>query len=339
MRSARFADGRSLTTLSPMLVALSPYHLTTREPAAAAALLLADQVVTLLPAPLSGMDREQVEQAAERVPRYLDFMLSWQWSVPLWQAGVITSAVEGEDAMPDVRAAHSEIAADERFKSLRSLMKPSLFDAEEAYLEAVAADLLKGGPDPGITVPVAAGMDRFAQRHGMAVARSEPHSVVQKAERELGEPVFAFALPILLQGTAERILTAREILEPELAALRAAIDGQVSGRANGAGRAALMAAAAEYTRAFERSREELTGCDEEDEVRVVEGVVAITGLTLPVDAVLTSSLAAMKTIAPGAAVPRAARPVCGAPGGSALAEGRVLTFIVKVLGRAPAGRR
>ncbi len=328
-----------------MLVAVSPYHLTTREPAAIAALLLAERVVTLLPAPFAGTERERVEQAVERVPRYLDFMRSWQWSVPLWEAGVITSALEGQDAMPDVRAAHCEIAADERFRSLRGLMRPGLFEAEEEYLGAVAADLLKGGPDPGITVPVAAGMDRFAERHGMAVARSEPHSVVQKAERELGERVFAFAVPILLQAGAERLLLAREVLEPELRALRAAVDAQTEASAggngahgaSGAGRATLMDACAAYTRAFERHREELIGPEEDDEVRVIEGVVAITGLTLPLDAVLTSSLAAMRTIAPG--IPAPCKSLKDEPGAASLGPRRVLTLIVKVLGRTPAARR
>ena len=40
--------------------------------------------------------------------------------------------------MPDVRAAHSQIAAEDRYRSLRGLMKPELFEAEEAYLDAVA---------------------------------------------------------------------------------------------------------------------------------------------------------------------------------------------------------
>ena len=38
-----------------MLIAVSPYHMTTREPAAMAALLLASRVVTILPTPEVGM--------------------------------------------------------------------------------------------------------------------------------------------------------------------------------------------------------------------------------------------------------------------------------------------
>lgn len=319
-----------------MLVAVSPYHITTREPAAVAAFLLAERVVTLLPAPFSGPERQRVEQVAERIPRYLDFMLSWQWSVPLWESGIICSALDGQDAMPDVRAVHSQIAAEDRYRSLRGLMKPELFEAEEAYLDAVARDLLKGGPDPGITVPVAAGLDRFAQRHGVAVARSEPASVVQHAERQLGEPVFALAIPVLLQASAERLLEAREILEPELCDLRDAMSAQITG-ANGAGKAHLQAAAAAYTAAFARHHAELTDSQGE-EVRVVDGTVVITGLSLPIDAVLTSSLAAMRTISPALAAPPCA-PARTAPGPTALGPQRLLTLIVKVLGRTPSTRR
>jgi hypothetical protein len=185
----------------------------------------------------------------------------------------------------------------------------------------------------------------------MAVARSEPASVVQKAERELAEPVFACAVPVLLQASAERLLEARELLEPELNALRAAMDAQLSapcGNGRGGAKAELLAAAGAYTRAFERHRDLLTACDEDDELRVIDGTVAISGVTLPVDAVLTSSLAAMRVISPVAARPAApsgdpARPVgngcAGQPQSAALGPQRVLTLIVKVLGRSPASRR
>jgi hypothetical protein len=54
-----------------MLIVASPYHLTTREPAAMAALLLARQVVTLLPTPLEGAGSSREAMAAARcVPTY-----------------------------------------------------------------------------------------------------------------------------------------------------------------------------------------------------------------------------------------------------------------------------
>lgn len=290
-------------------------------------------------------------------------MMSWQWSVPLWQAGVICSQIEGdEQGLPsDVRAAFEQIAADDRYASLRTLMKPDVFDADDVYLEAVARDLLKGGPDPGITVPVAAGLDRFALRHRAAVARSAPTSVVQKAEEQLGDRLFTIVIPILLQASADRLLEARELLEPQLVALREAIDAHFMPTTahNGAARngsashapSGLTEAAAAYTRAFEEHREDLLAPDEDDDARIIESAAAITALSLPADAVLTSSLAALRTLSPGL-TRSTSRPASPPPIGSArprppvpgplpntLASPRVLTLMVRILGRAPVSRR
>jgi len=318
-----------------MLVALSPYHLTTREPVAMAALLLAERVVTLLPR--TGQGREGAEEAAERLPRYLDLMLSWRWSQPLWEAGVICSSLDGSEAAADVREAHARIVGEERFSRLRGLMRPELLDTEERYLDAVAADLLKGGPDPAITVPLAAGIDQFAMRHGAAVARSSPFSIAQKAEATLGDRAFAFVIPVLLQASAERMLEAREELESELASLRDAINEEVMSRPARrvrGGSERLAEAVAAYSDAFERKRESLTEADE-DGIRVIEGAVSVTGLMLPADAVLTSSLAALDVVKTGRA--EAAVDAPAQPG--SLDRPRFLALVVKVLGRVPASQR
>src|SRR3954469_15040776 len=118
-----------------MRVAVSPYHLTTKEPAAPVAFLLADSVVTMLPAPFNG-GRRHAEELSARIPRYLDFIQSWRWTVPLWNAGVVASALAGEDASEDVRAVCARIADDDRFGPLRPLMRPELFETEERYLDA-----------------------------------------------------------------------------------------------------------------------------------------------------------------------------------------------------------
>lgn len=307
-----------------MLVAVSPYHLTTREPAAMAALLLADSVVTLVPAGT----RRRAEAAAERSEHYLDFVMSWEWSVPLWREGVIAGEVAGSDASADVRHIHASIAGDERLAPLRSLMRPDVMETDEAYLDAVARDLLKGGPDPAITVPLAAGLDRFAMRHAAAVARSHPTSVVQIAESRMGARAFALAVPVLLQCSADRLLEARELLSEELIEVRAALDAMRSGAAD---TERLETAASAYCRAFDGARADLMET-EFDEPRVIDGVVAITGTLLPVDAVLASSLAALGAAGLG-------RGAAAAGGEGALDTPRVLSLVFKVMGRAGAPRR
>lgn len=280
-----------------MIIAVSPYHLTTREPAAMGALLLAEQVVTMLPAPLQGTQWGDVRQAAQRVPKYLEFMQSWRWSMPLWQSGVIVSSLEGHEAIGQLRSVCDRIEAEERLTPLRSLMKPELFEDHERYLDALANDLLRAGPDPGITVPVIAGLDEFAARHSAAVARPEPTSVVQKAESASAEEVMSFAIPALMQGDAERIEEARELLSDELDALRVAIASVAAG--DESGKKSIANPAREYARAFDRFRASLTEVRKEDDVRVVEGTVVVSGAWLPVDAALHASLSAMKTLSGG----------------------------------------
>lgn len=324
-----------------MLIAVSPYHITTREPAAVAAFLLARRVVTLLPAPFGTgptAQRDQVEAAAASVPRYLEFMNSWRWTIPLWEAGVVGPGLDGEDAVRDVRAVCESIEADERLSRLRVFMRPELWETEEGYLEAVARDLLKGGPDPGITVPLAAGLDRFATRHGLAVARSSPTSVVQRAEARLGERIFACAVPVLLQASGEKLLEAREVLEPELDDLRDVMEDVAEldpGTANGeldVARGELAQAARAYAVAFEEHRDVLMRVEDQDELHVVTGMVSVTGMMLPSDAVLTSSMTALKAISPalGPAPVRATN----LPATLEAAHGvRFLTLVVKVVGK------
>lgn len=263
-----------------------------------AALLLADQVVTLLPAPFESNDSRGAKRAARRSPRYSDLMKSWAWSVPLWSCGVIVSQLAGDDATRDMREMAERITCDERFLPLRPLMKGQLFDSEHDYLDAIGADLLKGGPDPGITVPLAAGLDRFAARHQIFVARAAPTSVAQKAESKLARNVFAIAVPVLLQASADRILFARELLGPELVLLRRAINSiaQASGEEMQDASESLMQAVAGYARAFDREQAQLTEPDD-DEVRVVTGPAVVTAVAMPSDAVLRSSLDAVAVMA------------------------------------------
>ncbi len=318
-----------------MIIAVSPYHLTTREPAALAAMLLAERVVTMLPAPLQGKQWGAVQAAAQNVPRYLEFMKTWQWTIPLWEEGVITSSLEGQEAVDELRPVCARIDEEERLAPLRLLMKPELFEDHERYLDAFAHDLLKAGPDPGLTVPIASGLDSFASRHGAAVARSEPASVVQKTEAALGREVFSVAIPVLLQADAERILEARELLQTELDTLRDSLAAIADGTApNGSGTTSLASAAKGYAKAFEEHRDILIAPSEDDEQRVIEGTVVITGIRLPADAVLDSSLSAMRNLSPVFAGRESAP---AKPTGSAIQRQGVLSLVVRVLGR-PARR-
>lgn len=318
-----------------MLIVLSPYHLTTREPAAKAALLLASRVVTMMPVPASSATEDDVRRATDEAPAYLRFMESWQWSLPLWRCGVIASTLAGEDAADELPAVFDKIDRESRFGALRPLLRRSLFDDDRSYLGALAADLLKGGPDPGICVPVTAALDRFASRHGLPVARSAPASVAQHAEAKLAKRLFATAIPVLVQGEGEQILKARRLLEPALESLRAALNALVADAAGTPAAldiAELDDAARQYTAAFDAARRELLTPDDPDHVRPVEATATIAAAVLPGDAVLRSSVDAIAVIA---GAPRAAaRARTAALALADPADARpVIALTIKALGR------
>lgn len=270
-----------------VLILISPYHLTTREPPAMAALLLAERVVTFLPAPRAAATLDDLRNATRASPAYRDFMESWRWMVPLWERGVVISGLDGQDARSDLLDAVAMIEADDRYKHLRRFMQPGLFDREDRFLQAFARDLLRGGPDPALSVPLAIALDAFAARHDLIVARASPTSIAQRAESGMGEPVFRIAVPVLMQAPAETILLARDLLAKPLDDLRNAMTD-----AWGECVESLSDAAAAYARAFEAQAPEIIASSNPDEVRCVVSTALIEGVWLSSDAAARSSLVA-----------------------------------------------
>lgn len=311
---------------------LSPYHLTTADPPALASLLLGSHIYTMMPTPFAfaggEQGREQVRRAVEKSPGYLRLMEAWRWAVPLWQAGVVRSMLgrpgEGPDEISEEVHriwARLTLPTDESSKGadplapLRAVMRPTLYRDEREYLDRFCADILKGGPDPGISICIAAGLDALAVRHGFTAVRAglptrggtlDPTcgapggSVWQRAEAALCQRVFAVGIPVLLRASGRRILHARERLAPELEALRVAISeaAAAAGDCDAAGPdpERLTQAAADYTRAFAQCRRDVAGGDDDQGVRVQDGFVSLTGVVMPADAALRSSLTAVRSL-------------------------------------------
>lgn len=309
-----------------MDVFISPYHLGTREPAAMAGLLVARRVVTLIPAPMGATSKADLAAAALEIPRYRTLVDHLSWLMPLFQEGVIESHVDGLDALEDVREVWGRIESEQDWAPLRQWMQWSLPEEPIRFLDALCHDLMRGGPDPGISVPLAAGVDRFAARHALAVARSHPTSLAQRAEAAFAKPLVSWGMPMLLQAESGRIAFVREVLEEQLAALRDAIDGVIAGE-GAVGE--VRGAAARFAAAFAEQETDLLG-DAGDEIRPIAGMATMSLVRLPVDAVLRSSADAAAAIG-GARARRAHQP------GPISAEGTgadsVLALMVKVLGR------
>lgn len=297
-----------------------------------AALLLGDTVLTMIPTPFSGAAREAIGRAVDRVPTYLDMMHSWRWSEDLWRAGVVASKAGGFDVAEDVRASCRRITTDDSLAPLRAFMNGDLFTDEDEYLRAVSRDILRGGPDPAVCVPLSAGLDRFAARHGLIVARSDAQSVAQRAETNLSTRLAAMVVPILIQSGGTGLISARAELADSLAALRQVIDDiadhSLSNIRNGDGEAHLRAAAKTYTESFTDLRHNFDEPD--DEVRLVDGLASITFVSLPSDAVLLASVEAARSVL--------GSQVCNNSGPSNLpilrdsGDGRFVSMIVRIVG-------
>lgn len=281
-----------------MIVAVSPYHLTTREIPAMVAMLLASRVVTVMPG-VDAAGAAKARSAGLSVAGYVRFVETWAWSLPLWRSGVVTSAHAGLDAGADIRRCCEQIENDERLAALRPFMRPGMAGDTDAYLAAVARDVLKGGPDPAISVPLAGGLDRFATRIGAVVARAEATSVAQRAEAAMATTVTAVVVPALIRASGDRLELAREVLEAPLQGLRSAILASIAGEGEERVlKRALLDAAGTYTRAFEAASVELVDSRDE-ECRCVAGPVSLTFARLPGDAALASSALAARTVLGG----------------------------------------
>ncbi|MFI4916832.1 MAG: hypothetical protein ACIAS6_10055 [Phycisphaerales bacterium JB060] len=323
---------------------VSPYHFTTREAPVMAAALLADQVYTLLPSP-QGVSPTAARSAADRVPEYLDMIRSWRWSQPLWEAGVVRPSVDTlTNPAAEMASAWRRLTTDPACAALGPLMRLDLFGSEDDYLQAVALDVLRAGPDPGVSVPVMLGLDRYAARHALTVVRPEPCSVVQKAEQRLSQSRnrFALVVPVLLQADADSIVIARDMLEPELEALRAAMDaavdalnlapvrGQGPGPERDAWTRRAREAAARYADAFDANLPEIAACQDEDAPALIRGLVSVTLSTLPVDVVLHASTMASQKM--GSRVVRRTAPEELAPVDE-LASASVSSMVVRVMSK------
>jgi hypothetical protein len=284
---------------------LSPYHLTTREMTAMAALLLAGRVYTMMPVPLQGETVDAVREAIDHAPRYRRLLNNWLLLAPLFNAGVISTLCTGEDPAADVRRAAERIGHEQAWEPLRQFAHGDLFDDADHYLDTLSADLLKGGPDPGVALPACAGLDAFAAQHDLPVFRTGhtaangvrggagggSGSLAQQVEARLGEPLFSVGLPVLKQAGARAIASARAVLKTELTALRDAVDaatlhpGAVSAQA-------VRRAGSAYSTAFKRELGAKLNRDDEGGRRLMPGFVSLSARRVPLDAALISSIAA-----------------------------------------------
>lgn len=320
-------------------LAVSPYHLSTREAPAMAALVLADRVVTLLPVPEEGVSRAAVRAALDRSPRYLRLLESWRWSGALWRAGVVSSEYGGDRACDELERVFEAIVGEPANAALRPLVRPKdrrTGAGADEYLDALSHDVVRGGPDPGLNIPVTAALDRFSAERGVCVVRGATASLAQRAEGRLGRRVFSIGLPMLLRGDGEAVASVREACARSLADLRSAIGAAlrpVLDRTPPAGvdtprdpAAELAAAARRFTGDFAEWASLFAGHDDAHAQRIVVGYVNVSGVVLPEDAVLRSGRMALQ---------RAGSKPAPAESGPGVNVGRLAALVVREMNVRP----
>jgi hypothetical protein len=322
-----------------LALALSPYHLSTREAPAMAALVLADRVVTLLPVPEAGVSRAAVRAAVDRSPRYLRLLESWRWSGVLWRAGVVSSEFGGVRACDELERVFEAIVGEPANAPLRPLVRTRdrrTGAGADEYLDALSHDVIRGGPDPGLNIPVTAALDRFAAERGVCVVRGATASLAQRAEGRLGRRVFSVGLPMLLRGDGEAVASVREACARSLADLRAALVAvlrpALERSSDWGGEAArdpapeLSAAARAFTQDFGEWASLFAGHDDAHAQRIVVGYVNVSGVVLPEDAVLRSGRMALQ---------RAGSKPAPAESGPGAGVGRLAALVVREMNVRP----
>lgn len=294
-----------------------------------AAAMLAHSIVTMMPVPAEGADQHVVEQMVHDVPRYHELIDAWRWCAPMWESGLIASVFNGNDPAQDVRAVVNDIHDKRELRGLAGLVDKAVYHDERSYIAALSLDLLRGGPDPSVCVPIACGLDRFACRHGFVSVRSEPVSLVQRTEARVAKKIAAAAIPVFLQADADTIAQTRVMLEPELEALRTVLDHATENADLGVyPQQHLRAAASRYTDAFDEVERELAHEHSKDEARLVSGTVSINLVSFPYDTALAAGAAAAKSMGFGTAKTPADSPSWQRDSGS-----RITSMIVKLLAR------
>lgn len=248
---------------------VSPYDLSTQSHGAMAALMLGDRCVTYLPLREDEIDPEGIEAAAARSPRFEGLLRHWSWSLPLWRGGVLTAAglegAGGRSLGEEVAGVVEEVGRDPALAALRG--SGGAVDAA-AFLDDASRDFVRGGGDPAVSVPVMAGLERYAAGAGLWLFQSPSGSMVGRLERRLGRALFSTTAPFPKGASGEALLDARDLLDDELGALRGGMEecvamvraGALAEDVSSFGREVIEPAARAYEEAFgERCEEFMWG--------------------------------------------------------------------------------
>ena len=206
-------------------VMLSPYDLAPRAASIFVGALLASRVFTLLPTPQDAADFEALRVAGARSPMFLRLAESWRWSGPLWRAGVIVPGLSGARLADEMTVVQTRLSEDESFAALRPLLDRDNDLGVTEKFESLCRDLLLGGANPAVSVPLTAGIERFASASGLAIVRVTPASLAGRLERHNAKVAARLNLAAIVEADADDFLAIRGSMSHTLDSLRAALVG------------------------------------------------------------------------------------------------------------------
>lgn len=306
----------------------TPLCLTSREPALIGALLLCDRIYTYLPAPDGTPTQESIRAALDGSPSYRRLMNLWLAYAPLAEPSgpfvqVIHTLAEPAvaqpsasnsrreashpDPLPFIHTASTQLTTDPRWAKLAPLDRPGRLAFSLEALEAFSADLLRGSPDVGGALVIAAGLDAFAAHHHLPVLRAgpmhmnrsasatfgtmAPGSLAQQAEAKIGESLATVALQLPTHASATTLALLRDALSAPLRTVRAALQ-QTIDQPSAQSTAALRTSTTTWNRALEDALDDLEDADDQTPRRCKIALVSLSLRKTPAEVTFLAAAAA-----------------------------------------------
>lgn len=224
---------------------LSPYDLTARSAAAVAACVLADRVITLMPGPGKDLPKDPAALARRGTPAFERLAEAWDWSGPLWRSGAIIAGMNGDAVAESVRSQRIGIERSADLGVLASLIRRT--DAGEddgARFDAICRDLVTGGINPSVTVPMGAAVESFASERGVTLVRGASKSLTGRIEKSGERVVFRMSMTCVIEADASDLVALRSAVGESAREFRSALGGLLRATSQGAGQGAIASALA-----------------------------------------------------------------------------------------------
>lgn len=240
-----------------MQLLLSPYEISASSPAATAAMLLGNDhagVLAVQPGPFAEVTPERARELAMLAPSFARLLDAWSWTGPLWRGGLVRAAGSGRALADMIARSRAELTADPALTAAHSVLG-TIADDETAFVEALSRDLIRGGSDPALSLPLVSVAERLAAESESALICGDAAGLIWKPRLGAG-PALSFSIPLPLGASGDELLNWRESLASPLTSLRESLAEAVTyaraARLNGHATAVRLAAES-YATAFRSS--------------------------------------------------------------------------------------